>query len=136
MFKNAFSLEQKRKKSNLGRLLKRCCRKTHWDGFICGWRVGGYDTVFKVRTVNALRFLCYGFGLMAGESFWELLCLKELEVGLDSQGLCFPLKTWGWAETGSVAQAMPPSASNEWLLTPRLLSGQVASEDPGLSFCS
>lgn len=131
MFKNVFSVKQKRKKSQLRGLLKRCCRKANWDGFICGWRVGGCDTVFKVRTGNALRFVGFGFGLMSDKSFWELLCSKELEVSVDSQGLCVPLKMWGWDGTGSTVRAMPPSASEDQLLTPRLLPDQMATEDMG-----
>lgn len=61
-----------------------------------GWRVGSCDTVLKVRTGNALRFVGFGFGLMTDKTFWELLFLKELEVGIDSQDLCEPLKMLGW----------------------------------------
>lgn len=50
-----------------------------------------------------MRFVGFGFGLMANKTFWELLCLQEPEVGADSQGLCVPLKTQGWEGTGNDA---------------------------------
>ena len=78
-----------------------------------------------------MRFVGFGFVLMADKTLWELLCLKELEVSVDSQGIHVHLKTWGWDGTGSVVQAMPPSTSKERLLAPRLLPGQVATEDTG-----
>lgn len=84
-----------------------------------------------MRTGNALRFVGFGFGLMADEIFWELPFLKELEVSVYSQGLCVPLKTRGWDDRGSAVQAMPASSSKDQLLAPRLLPGQMATEDTG-----
>lgn len=139
MFKKCFFTNTKKKeKCQLRGLLKRCCRKTSRDGFICNrdgffceGRVGGCDTVFKVRTGNALRFFGFGCGLMTEKTFREWLCLKEPEVSVDSQGLCAPLKTWGRDNTGSVVQALPPSSGREQLLAPRVLPGQAATEDTG-----
>lgn len=98
---------------------------------MCGWRVGRCDTVFKVRTGNASRFVGFGFGLMIDKTFWELLFLKEL--GVDSQGLCEPLKTWGWDGTRWCGTGNALWCFKEHLLTPRLLPGQVVDEDTGRS---
>lgn len=98
---------------------------------MCGWRVGSCDTVFKVRTGNALRFVGFGFGLMIDKTFGELLFLKELDV--DSQGLCEPLKTWGWDDTRWCGTGSALWCFKEQLFTPRLLPGQVVDEDTGHS---
>lgn len=96
-----------------------------------GCRIGSCDTVFKVRTGNALRFVGFDFGLMIDKTFWELLFLKELEVGIDLQDLCEPLKTLGWDGTRWCGTGNAVWCFKEQLLTPRLLPGQVVNEDTG-----
>lgn len=84
-----------------------------------------------MRTGNALRFVGFGFGLMIDKTFWELLFLKELEVSIDSQDLCEPLKTSGWDGTRWCGTGNTVWCFKEQLLTPRLLPGQVVNEDTG-----
>lgn len=57
--------------------------------------------------------------------------LKELEVGIDLQDLCEPLKTLGWDGTRWGGTGNTVWCFKEQLLTARLIPGQVVNEDTG-----